>query len=1017
MNFLEEFQYMAQRHPEKAAIVDCNGERTTSYLELETLSRRIAAKLLQSGEISGRAVLVCMGRRMEYIAAEIGIMMAGGAFAPVLPEYPKERIEFIREDCQAAHLIDMDWLADIGEFEPAVPKKVEDGDRVFIIYTSGSTGRPKGIVHNMRSFTQGAIRNRKGVSLDERDVLAAMAPMSFVVLVLEYYAVLSSGACAHILPEEVRKDVRLLEDYYAEREITCGFISPQMLRLFKNKGTSLKKLMTGSERVSMLAGDGYDLYNFYGCSETAAMVAYYKIEKPMENTPIGVPGEGAEFFLLDDEGREVPQGEEGEICIRGYLASAYLNLEEQSAHAFHQQEDGKVILHTGDMGRQLPDGNYVYVNRKDWMVKVNGQRVETGEVEIRMASFPGVENAVVKAFEDEYGRNYLCGFFVSGQEVEEEELRTYLGKTLPDYMIPRFFKRLSSLPKNVNGKLDRTALLPPGMEEYKAEYREPQDDTQRRICHAFEEILGCGAVGLDDDFFRLGGDSINVLKLVESLDGLDLMPEIVLKGRTPGKIASLLGGEPGDGLQKYSGDRKEFPLTDAQMGVYLECVNEPEATMYNIPMCCELPLDIDTQKFQDAVRKAVAMYPSFGVNIGLSEGVPVMCPHPEYLKAEVGEWETEDIQAVKRTFVRPFSMEGEPLYRMALYRDQKHVYFLFDVHHLIFDGTSVTVFLDEISLFYKGEEPKAEEISLFDVSAYEETLGEKPRYQAAQEYFRKRLEGEDFGDSLLKDFKKKTVTSQSNEVRLSLGEEFSPMAVEQFARQKGISENTLFLGTFSYALGKYNGENKSLFCTVNNGRHSANMAQSTGMFVKTLPMYQAWEESETVESYLQDFQRDFYEIMGHDCISFGELARDYGIASDILFVYQGEMFSGLSLDGGEFPAQPLATGDVQADVSVMVMKGQAGYEVSLEYRRDLYREETARGLLGMFRQCLGGMLSCGTLDQISLASELDIQRLEQFNETEVAFDRSRTVVDLFREQARNTPGNTAVIYIDRKSVV
>lgn len=183
------------------------------------------------------------------------------------------------------------------------------------------------------------------------------------------------------------------------------------------------------------------------------------------------------------------------------------------------------------------------------------------------------------------------------------------------------------------------------------------------------------------------------------------------------------------------------------------------------------------------------------------------------------------------------------------------------------------------------------------------------------------------------------------------------------------------------------------------------MANSTGMFVRTLPIYHSWEESALVDGFLKDFQEEFYEVMNHDCISFAELARDYGIASDILFVYQGEMLQGLSLNGGRYAAEPLATGDVQADISVMVMKHGGGYEVSMEYRTDLYREETARGLLNMLSQVLKGMLICESLGQIALASELDIQILDRFNETEVSYDGSKTVIDLFREQAKKASGS------------
>ncbi|MCI8483897.1 MAG: amino acid adenylation domain-containing protein [Lachnospiraceae bacterium] len=1028
MNFLDELQKIVHQYPDKTAIVDYNGTRSTTYQELYTLSRKVAAKLQERGEITGKAVLVCMDRRMEYVAAEIGIMIAKGVFVPLILEYPKERVAYIQNDCKAVEMIDLAWMEDVGQYQPIErperAEKMEEAEGIekepaLIIYTSGSTGRPKGIVHSMESLTQGVMRNIEALQIEKEDVLAAMTPMSFIVILLEYYAILMKGGCTHILSEEVRKDIRLVEEYYAQNKITCGFISPQMLRYFKNRDDALTRIATGSERVSMMKGDGYDLYNFYGSSEAAVLISYFKVEEAMENTPVGMPGKGLEIFLLDEEGREVAQGEEGEICVKGFLGERYLNLEEQSARTFYKQEDGKVLLHTGDVGRMLPDGNLVYVNRKDWMVKINGQRVETGEIEMRMTAMPGVQNAVVKAFEDQNGQNYLCGYYVAREGITSQEIRAHLQETLPDYMIPRFFKKIDSLPKNVNGKLDRNALQPPGISEYKVEYQEPENETERRICQGFEEVLHCGKVGRKDDFFRLGGDSINVLKLAEYLAGLFLTPEMVLRGRTPEGVAALLYQGSSKGPEKCRQERTEYPLTDSQMGVYLESVNDPEGVMYNIPMCCELPKQIDKDRLKQAVGKAVALHPAFGLGIAVAKGEPVMVLHPEYLEAAIEEREiTEEgsgkMEEAKKSFVRPFQLEKEPLYRMALYQQGDRCYFLFDVHHLIFDGTSVKVFLDEIALLYQGKEPEMEELSLMDLAVYEETLKDTPKYQAAREYFKNKLEGEEQTEALIKDFRPKTPKFESNTVNLSLREEISVMEVEQFVRQKGISENTLFLGAFAYALGKYTGEHKSLFCTVNNGRHKVELSKSIGMFVRTLPICQVWEETEEIETYLQKFQKDFYETMSHDCISFGELAREYGIASDILFVYQGEMFQGLTLDGKQYPAQPIPRRDVQADISVMVMKGQGGYEVSLEYRRDLYREETVRGLQRMLVQVLKGMLSCDRLQQISLVSELDLQILDRFNDTEDPFDRTKTIVDLFREQAKIRPEETAVVYKDRK---
>lgn len=313
MNFLDRFKKIVDEQPDNVAIVDFGGARSTTYQELADWSSRVAAKLLEAGEAAGRTVLVCMDRRMEYVAAEIGIMMAGGAYVPLLPEYPSERIDYIREDCGAVCTIDAGWMEDIGQYEPAGKYTAADKDRAMIIYTSGSTGRPKGIVHSHESLYEGVKRVASTLGFGKEERLAAAAPLSFVVSLMEYYAVLSSGGCTHMLSEEVRRDVRMLEAYYEQKEITCGFISPQMLRYFKNQGKALKTVVTGSERVSMLSGDGYVLYNFYGCSESALLISAFQVEEPVENTPIGKPVQGVEMFLLDEQGREVPDGEEGEI--------------------------------------------------------------------------------------------------------------------------------------------------------------------------------------------------------------------------------------------------------------------------------------------------------------------------------------------------------------------------------------------------------------------------------------------------------------------------------------------------------------------------------------------------------------------------------------------------------------------------------------------------------------------------------------------------------------------------------
>ncbi len=538
-NLIGVFKEKAEQFPDKTAIVDMDGKRETTYRELDTISGRICTALKNHGVKKGDVVIVCLDRKMEYIASELAVMKCGAVFVPLLPEYPASRISYIKKDCRAVQIVDEDFVQNALTQEASGAEQVSSPDPAFMIYTSGSTGNPKGITHSHRSFTASFMRQAKAIEACAEDISLSTAPFSFVAMCLEVYVPLSQGSTLHILPDKKRKDVRMMEEYIVKHHITVSFISPQMLRLFCVENSDLRLVTTASERVSNVTGHGYRLLNMYGCSETAAMVTYFEVDKKYDNTPIGKAGDGIKTLILGDDGREVPVGEEGELCIIGDIASTYLNLPEQTQKAFVPQEDGTTLFHTNDICRALPDGNLVYINRKDWMVKINGQRVEIGEIETVLSDIPQVDVAAVKGFNNAHGQTYLTAFYTlkdaTGDPVGEEALREFLGERLPEYMIPLYFVRMVKMPFNANGKLDRKQLTAPDAKRKQNTYAAPQDEKQAAICTAFESVLNLDRVGINDDFFDMGGDSIQVMMLLTRLDGLTA--DIVYENRTPEKIA------------------------------------------------------------------------------------------------------------------------------------------------------------------------------------------------------------------------------------------------------------------------------------------------------------------------------------------------------------------------------------------------------------------------------------------------------------------------------------------------
>lgn len=1038
--YLNRLKANVEKYGDKPAIIDRDGTRETTYIQLDELSGRICTALKKRGIKKGEIIPVYLERKMEVVAAELGILKCGGVFTTLSYEYPKERVAYIQKDCNAPFLVDEEFMETALNEEPSEGVEIDLDDNAFAIYTSGSTGNPKGILHSHRSLACAWQRHKEALEMTDKDVQLSTAPLSFIAKILDIFMPLANGQTTHILPEEKRKDIRKIEQYIKQHNITATFISPQMLRNFHVNDSKLRIVATGSERVSGIIGRGYQAVNAYGCSETAALCLSFKIDREYENTPIGTVPAGIRALLLDEDGNEVPPGEEGELCIVGHIAHAYINLPEQTKKAFVPQEDGTVLFHTSDMCRMLPDGNLIYLNRKDWMVKINGQRVETGEIEVQMGQIPFVKTAVVKGFENQYGQTYLCGYFQMKEGVEEsapgETIKNVLKSKFPDYMIPQFLIQLDCFPLNQNGKLNRLALKEPDASDFKQEYEAPQTECEAAICRSFEQVLGIENIGCRDDFFALGGDSIKAVMLISHLEQYAVTPMQIFEGKTPKAIALLCEAEAknekdADIYADIPKDKKDiYPLTDSQLGVFLECIKNPQGKMYNIPVYFRAPVPSDEQEGMDfarwkkAVEQMIRLRPVLCVSIGMpKEGEPElektygMIPH-DLGAYEIPVYETTEAEmsTVKKDFVKPFDLEKGPLFRMAFYRTPESIYLLSDMHHIVSDGSAISDFFDGVIDIYEGREPRREEISQFDLSFCEGKRKDTAAYKRAQDYFEKRLGGMEVNSVPMFDMQEDKDVSDypAKRVYCNLTGLISQEETEWFAGKTGITENTLFLGAFAYALSKYNGQSEVLFGSVNNGRHDTRLKHTMGMLVRTLPIYVPVDEGKKVADYLKAVQKDFFETMSNDCCSFEELANKYQVSSDLLFVYQSETLNGMKTKHGLIPMETIESGSSLANLAVHVFKKNGSYEMFFEYRSDVYLERTMETLVSLMVKALEGFQNCEYLKEIPLVSKEQLALLNSFHGASVEYDRNRTVPELFREQARQTPEHTAVIYKEKR---
>ena len=1009
MNYINLFKESVVRHPDSTALVDNNGKRSITYAGLDILSSRVAGKLKACGYREGDFIIINMGRQLEYIASYLGILKAGCIVVPVVPDYPEERISFIRDDCGSRLTITADFLSDIEEFEP-YGNPVDGGKPAILAYTSGSTGNPKGILMSTADLARSAMRHAPLYNGVNPVVYGSAALFSFLIHIVEYLTTFHVGGTVHIIGDDVRKSATALADYYQRNGITIGVITPQMLRLYKNTAPTLQMVFTGSERVSRIAPDGYRIINGYGMSETQAFVTTFNIDHAYDNTPVGKSMEGIEVTIRDDDGNVLPDGCEGEICAYGEFDTIYFKDPERTRQFLCYTEDGKRLIHTGDVGYVNENGDIVYTNRKDWMVKINGQRVETLEIETILMDFPQVDNAAVKAFVDADSQNYLVAFYTEKEPVEETELRKALLRKLPEYMVPRFFVRMDELPKNTNGKLNRKALMPPAADQYKAAYVAPADSVEKTVCEAFEQILHCGTVGTSDDFLNLGGDSIKVLKLIDKIGLPGITPEKVFEARTPKRIAALYSTGQTEHLISHSKETPEIcPLSDSQLGVYLDSIGQPESTKYNIPVLCTLPDDVDIERFKAAVSAIAGKHDILGVTIKDERGVPSMVYRKRVF--EIQDIDVDDINRDCHKLIRPFNLEEGPLYRFMLLHSSRGYAFFFDIHHIIFDGSSVSTFVSQISQVYAGDTCPDESLSLFDVAMAGNIIKQSEAYHTAQEYFRNKLDGIDCDSTPVSDRIETDVPDGGGYIKLT-PDSLNVTEVTDFTKSLEITENALFQGAFAYTLAKFNNASDSYFCTVSSGKQDTRLVNSFGMFVKTLPLYFRIDESQSVQEFLVNAHKDFRQTLGNECIDFSELAAGYGIGMNVSFAYQGELFSEMPLGKGNIQVEVVDVPDVLSDINFMVFKSGGSYTIRVEFRKSLFTEELMMSLTRMYINVIKSMLTATTLADVELADSDAREQIASFNRTDVPYDTDRTIVELFREQAAKTPDNPCVVYQD-----
>ena len=535
--FVDLFREAAAKYPDRPAVRDGRGEIT--YKELDRMSDYIAQKLTENGFGREKAAGILCGRTKEFAIAYIGVMKAGGAYVPLDPEYPQSRIEYMLKDSEAENLLVINQYRNLVDFYDkniisldSVAEEAKDfvlsaeltapkpENLAYMIYTSGSTGKPKGVMIEQRNLLNLIEYIRLSRKLTTDDIVAEFASFCFDASVIDLFAPLTAGAVLYILPESIRKDAIAVGKFIKDENITIATFPTQMGELVAElleDAPHLRFVTLGGEKFKHYRNRTYQMINGYGPTENTVSSTEFLVDKQYDNIPIGKSQRNVRSYVVGEDLKRLPVGASGELCHAGrQIARGYHNLPEKTASVFVENpysvcEEDKRLYRTGDMVRMKGDGNIEYIGRIDSQVKIRGYRVELGEIEGAVLKHELVKNAAVTVVE-KGGNKYITAYY-TGENIPDEQLKTFLAPLLPDYMMPSFFVHIDEMPVTPGGKIDKKALPIPEVTISNAGYVEPVTAVQKVLCEIFEKALGLEKVGIEDNFFDIGGSSLTASKV------------------------------------------------------------------------------------------------------------------------------------------------------------------------------------------------------------------------------------------------------------------------------------------------------------------------------------------------------------------------------------------------------------------------------------------------------------------------------------------------------------------------
>jgi amino acid adenylation domain-containing protein len=1006
----------AARTPDAIAVV--MDDQSITFRELNARANRLAHRLRALGVGADTLVGLCLERSPELVVGLLGVLKAGGAYVPIDPSYPAARIAFMLEDARVSVLLtQQDLREDLpqsgarvvcldSDWEDIENERSEDPERgarganlAYVIYTSGSTGRPKGVQVTHAALANFLMSMAQVLGPSAQDTLLAVTTLSFDIAGLELYLPLIQGGTVRLASRGDAQDAARLRALLDDPAVTYLQATPATWRMLLDAGWPGRKRLTllcGGEALprdlaDRLLDKGDGLWNLYGPTETTIWSSAAKVEPGDGPVPIGRPIANTRMYVLDARLRPVPVGVTGELYIGGAgLARGYLDRAGLTAERFLPDPVGPTpgsrIYRTGDLARWRNDGALECLGRFDHQVKIRGFRIELGEIETALRKHDSVREAVVVARPDSAGELTLVGYIVADPAPSPAELRGLLFETLPDYMVPTAFVALNELPLMPNGKIDRKALPDPDQARLTGEtpYVAPRGPVEEGLAEIWAEVLGRERVGVEDNFFDLGGHSLmaaQVLARLRDTFGVelplrDLFENLTVAGQAR-RIEDALRAESSVQAPPLTrADRPErIPASFAQQRLWFLDQLEPGSVAYNMPAAVRLVGALDVPALERALNEIVRRHEGLRTTFGSEDGVPfqvlapeltVRLPLTDLTGRSAGEREAEAMGWVEREVRRPFDLARGPLLRAALLRlgEEEHIVAV-TMHHIISDAWSIGVLIRETAALYdafahESPAPLPElPLQYADYAIWQRGWLQGDVLQAQLDYWAERLTGVPVLE-LPADRPRVAAPLRRGGMRSAVLPKELLAGARELGRKEGATLFMTLMAAFQAFLHRYSGQDDFAVGTPIAGRTRSEVEPLIGFFVNTLVLRADLSGEPTFRTLVRRVRQAALGAYAHQDLPFERLVvalhpertSTHTPLFQVMFVVQNAPMP--PLESPDMKVEPLEPdlGAAKFDLMLVLEEKAEALHATFDYDTDLFETATIDRMLGHLRTLL-----------------------------------------------------------------